>query len=134
MKSFTFKIISSDGKLYTEKVEELIVETTEGTIGILAGHASLVAELTISLLKVKNGDTTNVFAITGGFLSVNKNVATIVTEAFENSKDIDESRALDAKTKAEQLIKSLDFKKDSDEMKIAQMALNRAINRLNAIK
>ena len=43
MNSFPLKIVTPDGLKYDGTAEELIVRTTTGDIGILAGHISCVA-------------------------------------------------------------------------------------------
>ena len=45
MRSFPLKIVTPDGLLYDGQAEELIVRTTSGDMGILAGHISCVAPL-----------------------------------------------------------------------------------------
>ena len=45
MTSFPLKIVTPDGLLFDGQAEELIVRTTTGDIGILAGHINCVAPL-----------------------------------------------------------------------------------------
>ena len=40
MKSFPLKIVTPDGLQFDAEAEELIVRTTSGDVGILAGHIS----------------------------------------------------------------------------------------------
>ena len=43
MTPFELKIVTPDGLKYDGMAEELIVRTTDGDIGILAGHVNCVA-------------------------------------------------------------------------------------------
>lgn len=43
MTPFPLKIVTPDGLQYDQMAEELIVRTTSGDIGILAGHVNCVA-------------------------------------------------------------------------------------------
>ena len=45
MNTFSLKIVTPDGLQFDGQVEELIVRTTSGDMGILAGHISCVAPL-----------------------------------------------------------------------------------------
>ena len=45
MNTFSLTIVTPDGLLFEGKAEELIVRTTSGDLGILAGHINCVAPL-----------------------------------------------------------------------------------------
>ena len=45
MTSFPLKIVTPDGLAFSGEAEELIVRTTTGDMGILAGHINCVAPL-----------------------------------------------------------------------------------------
>ena len=45
MTTFSLKIVTPDGLQFDGQAEELIVRTTSGDIGIMAGHINCVAPL-----------------------------------------------------------------------------------------
>ena len=84
MKSkFPFKIISADGKVFTDNIDELYVTTKNGVIGILSGHFPLVAIVEISIIKIIKDNVVSYFSISGGVLNVEKDNAYILADTFE---------------------------------------------------
>lgn len=130
---FNFKIISGDGKVYSNSISELYVETTNGVIGILCGHLPLIATLPISVFHIKIDKDVVYFAISGGLLNVEKESTYILADTYEISSEIDKDRVLKTKEKAENKIKSL-TKDDEYDLKAAEFSLKKAINRLRLIK
>ena len=70
-------------------------------------------------------------AIAGGVLYVTPERVDIITDAIEFKEKIDVSRAERAKRHAEQMLKQ---KNDEAEQKLAEYALQRAINRIDVKK
>lgn len=89
MKSFKLKIITPEKVFFDEETEQIIVRTTEGDIGILAGHENYVADLPAGPFRVKIDGKFKVAAISGGALKVSKEAVTILAMAAEWAEDID---------------------------------------------
>ncbi|HAS79218.1 MAG TPA: F0F1 ATP synthase subunit epsilon, partial [Ruminococcus sp.] len=53
MTPFNLKIITPEKIFFDGKTEQLTVRTTEGDIGILAGHENFVANLPSGAMKIK---------------------------------------------------------------------------------
>lgn len=128
---FHLEIVTPDRVFYDNDVEMVIAKTTEGDIGILAGHIPLVAPLKISKLRIKQDGTEKEAAIAGGFIKVAKNGTTIIVDAAEWPEEIDEKRAEEAKERAE---KRLTSKGANIDTLRAEIALRKAINRLEISK
>lgn len=108
--------------------------TREGEIGILPGHINLIAPLKVSELKVRRVDDDNHvdwIAVNGGIIEIKDNVVTIVADSAERERDIDVSRAERAKLRAERAIEVAKQEHRPDEVQRAQVALRRALNRIN---
>lgn len=90
-KSFRVEVVSADERLYSGEATMLVAQTTDGEIGILAGHAPLLGQLTeggyIAVTEV-DGER-RVAGVTGGFLSVAEGVVTILAETAEWAEDVD---------------------------------------------
>lgn len=131
---FKFKMISIDGKVFEDEIEELYFEVPEkGLKGILANHINYVCPLFIGILyTVKNGHK-EYFAYSGGALSFKDNVATVLADTFEKSDELDRDRIEKTKEEAEKIINEI-----SDSTKIeyqdALFALKKASNRLRLLK
>ena len=67
MKEFHVQIVVPEGKVFDGSVNALSVMTTEGRIGILAGHTDLFAPLGIGELKLSCADGERRAACSGGF-------------------------------------------------------------------
>lgn len=130
---FLFRIISADGKVYSDSIEELYVETKNGIVGILYGHYPLVAAIKISILKLKKDNITFYISISGGILNVEKNTVYILADTFEEAKDLDKERILQSKKEAEEKLHSIS-KEDEIAIKNAEFQLKKALNRLRLVK
>lgn len=128
MKPFTLKIITPEKVFFDGETEQIIVRTTEGDIGVLAGHENYVADLPAGPFKVKSEGKFRIAAISGGVLKVSKESTTILAMAAEWAEEID----LDwAKRSQEDALKRLNESKSDYEHRLAEMKLKRALNRIN---
>ena len=125
---FGLEIVTPDKVFYKGTAEMVVVRTTEGDIGILHNHTPYVAGLSIGKLSVKQDGKFIEAAIAGGFIQVEKEKTTILTEAAEWAEDIDVERARKSKEEAENELKDAteNYKKEELELK-----LKKAINRIN---
>lgn len=129
MKTIKVNVVTPDGPVYDSDVEMVITRTKSGELGILPGHISLVAPLEISAVRLKIQGNTEQVAVSGGFLEVRPDQVTILAQAAELATDIDVERALKAKERAEQRLH--EQHQDDVDFRRAQLALQRAINRLS---
>ncbi|MFC6315504.1 F0F1 ATP synthase subunit epsilon [Lapidilactobacillus achengensis] len=136
-KVLTVNIVTPDGLVYDHHATMLVACAVDGDLGIMANHEPIIAPLKIGEVRVKrtdNPDHEDAVAVNGGFLEVNDNVASIVADSAERARDIDLKRAETARERAEKKIKVAEAQHDIDEVQRAQVALNRAINRINVSK
>lgn len=126
--TFKLTIVSPDGKKLVDDATICNVVTTNGTLGIMAHHLPLVGIIEISHLVYRNDNETHEFAISGGVLNVKDDEVIILAESFETPEEIDFKRAEEAKARAEKYLKSKDPNVD---MRRAELALKRALNRIN---
>ncbi len=103
-------------------------QTTDGDRGILPNHMPLVTSLKIGKMSSEENGVRNLYAVSGGLLYFNNNIAEILTDSIENKEEIDAERAKSAKQRAEE---RLSGKHENVDQKRAELALARALNRLN---
>ena len=88
-------LVSVEREIWSGEAEQVNARTTEGEIGILAGHTPLLGQLaegfTVTIRQSGGEDITA--AVHGGFLSVTDEGVTILAERAELSGEIDASRA-----------------------------------------
>lgn len=131
MKTVLVNVVTPDGPVYDADVEMVSVKAQSGELGILPGHIPMVAPLQIGAVRLKKGSSTELVAVSGGFIEVRPDNVTILAQAAELAESIDVVRAEEAKKRAEQ---RLNQKTDDIDFKRAELALRRAINRLNVTK
>lgn len=75
----TVSVVSADREVWTGEATQIVARTTEGEIGILAGHEPILAILAAGEVRVTTADGSVVTAnADDGFLSVQNDVVTIV--------------------------------------------------------
>lgn len=123
------KIITHEKIVFDSEIDELVVTTTSGQIGILKDHIPITTSLEIGVTKAKIGDSFKYFATMGGVFQFKENNAVILTDVCEDSCDIDVTRAKAAKERAEARLAEANAEIDTQR---AQAALARALARLQA--
>ena len=125
---FRLEIVTPDRSLFSGNVDMVILRTTEGDLGILARMEMTVAPLTVGALRLFNGDEETIASCSGGFVNVEKDLVTIITDAAEWAVDIDKARAEAARSRAKARVDQTNDK--SIDHSRAKIALMRAINRI----
>ena len=127
MNAFPLKIVTPDGMDFDGMVEELIVRTTTGDLGILAGHINCVAPLGMGMATILTEGKKRYGACMGGILSVMDGKATLVPTTFEWADEIDISRAEASYEQAQKVLSRKDA--SSAELQLAESRLRRALVR-----
>nr|WP_317357455.1 ATP synthase F1 subunit epsilon [uncultured Tyzzerella sp.] len=125
------RIVTPSKELYNDDATMVIMRGSNGDIGVLKGHQPLTTTLGYGLLKIKNGENELISTLFGGFVDVQPDVITILTDSAEWIDDIDIKRAEEAKLRAEKRLNSKDANIDFLR---AELALKRANLRLNSKK
>lgn len=128
MKTIKVSVVTPDGPVYEADVEMVSTKAKSGELGILPGHIPLVAPLEIGAVRLKKDGRTEFIAVSGGFLEVRPDKVTVLAQAAERAENIDVARAKAAKERAE---RRLQAKQDDVDFKRAELALRRALNRLD---
>jgi F-type H+-transporting ATPase subunit epsilon len=130
--ALTVRVIAPDKTVWDSEAEEVILPSTTGQLGILAGHAPLLTALDVGVMRVepiKNGCPSHLM---GGFAEVENDEVTILVNGAERGDAID----LDAaRTAFEEAQARLNQVKPEDRQAAiqAKQALKRARSRLQAV-
>ena len=127
MNSFDLKIVTPDGLAFDGKAEELIVRTTSGEMGIMAGHINCVAPLGMGRAMVLTEGQRKYAACIGGMVSMVDNKVTLVATTFEWADNIDLPRAQRSEERANQVLANKNASKQ--ELQLAEARLKRALVR-----
>ncbi|HEY7727588.1 MAG TPA: ATP synthase F1 subunit epsilon [Candidatus Eisenbacteria bacterium] len=105
---FRFRLVTPQRLLLETDVVSLLAPGSEGYLGVLAHHAPLITMLRPGRLEIRTAEGRVVhFAVTGGFLEVSGNRASVLADAAERAKEIDRSRAEAALRRAEKRLRHL---------------------------
>jgi F-type H+-transporting ATPase subunit epsilon len=73
-------VISPEAVLYEGTTDSVVAPAHDGEVGILTGHAPMMALLGKGVLRLGGGTGTQRFNVEGGFLQVVDNSVRVVTE------------------------------------------------------
>ena len=104
------------------------MKTTEGEIGVLAGHIPLTVILEPGILRIKQNGNEREAALHDGFVQIQKERVMILAESCEWPEEIDIRRAQEARKRAERRLKS--GVREVDTLR-AELALKKSLVRLN---
>ena len=127
MTTFPLKIVTSDGLQFDGQAQELVVRTTSGDTGILAGHADYVAPLGMGQAMAVIDGVKKYAAFIGGMLAVIDGKVTLVPTTFEWADQIDKARSLKSETNARAVLS--DKASSQTDLKLAEAKLKRALIR-----
>lgn len=132
MTPFHLKIVTPDGLQFDGMVEELIVRTTTGDMGVQAGHINCVAALGMGRATLIMNGEKRYAACIGGMLSVVNGAVTLVPTTFEWADKIDAARADAAANRAKSVLARRNI--SSTDIRIAEAKLKRALLRSSVAK
>ena len=132
MTLFRLKIVTPDGLQFDGTVEELIVRTTTGDMGVQAGHINCAAALGMGRATLIINGEKRYAACIGGMLSVVNGEVTLVPTTFEWADKIDEARAAAAANRAKAVLAKRGVK--HTDIMIAEAKLKRALLRSSVAK
>ena len=127
--TFQLEIVTPEKLVVKDQAEEMQIPGKNGYLGILPGHAPLIAELSVGQISYRNGIETHYLCVAWGFAEVLPDKVTILAETAERGEEVDCARARQAKERAEKRLSSGD---PAIDVQRAQDALARANARLEA--
>jgi len=88
------RLITPEKVLFEGEVRSVVAPAMDGMLGVLGGHAPLMAALGSGVLKLATGSDSSFYAVAGGFLQVkDNNVIVLADKAVDGSGvDITEQR------------------------------------------
>merc|ERR1712066_622400 len=106
--------------LWDGPVEEALLSTTTGLMGILPNHAPLLTALEIGPLRLRNENKEWLsFAVMGGFATIKDNSLTLIVNQAESGTSLDKASVEDKLSKAKAALDSAGSPADLIEAQIA---------------
>lgn len=91
MAELNVELVAVEQRLWSGTARMVVAQTTEGEIGVMAGHEPVLGQLVeggVVAITTTDGERV-VAAVDGGFLSVTATTVTVLAESAEWAKDID---------------------------------------------
>ena len=71
-KKFNVQILTPETKAFDEEIEEMVLQTSSGEIGILADHENLISDLKVGEAKIVRDGKSEILALGDGFIKIEK--------------------------------------------------------------
>lgn len=126
---FTLTMLTSDGKKHNGEYARISLPTDDGVRTILANHMDVVVPVEIGKVKLIKDKQSDTVVISEGIFNFKDNQAHLFVRTFEFADEIDKVRAKQAKERAEARLQD---KLSTREMQEIELALKRALTRLNS--
>ncbi len=118
-------LVIPDRELWSGEARTVIAKTTEGDIGVLAGHSPVFGILADgSLVEIFTEDSSVKAAVSGGFLSVADNRVSILAAQAQHGEDVNVAATREELAAA--LAEASPTAEDSPETKYARALLRAA--------
>ena len=112
MSSIKINIVSSSEEIYSGEASMVYATGSLGELGIAPGHTPLLTGLAPGPVRVQNGDEEETFFCSGGFVEVQPDMVTILSDTAERADSLDEAEAIKAQELAQKELSDRDADMD----------------------
>jgi len=127
-KTFKFEVVTPEKVFYSDEVELIIFNRSDGEMGVMSGHEPMVVAMDIGELKITKDDKTIIAAVADGFIEITEHGVTAIVDSAEWPEEIDVERANRAMKLAEDRLKE---NRDNKRMEaLLKASIHRARNRI----
>jgi len=123
----TLEIVTPDRKVLSTDVDEVVLPSMNGSMGVLPGHAPLLCQLEVGEMSYRQGGERKFLAVSGGFAEILREKVSVLARTSETAEEIDLERANKARAAAEEGAKP---GAAPDVFAQAEVALKRALCRI----
>ena len=122
------EIVTPDSKIYSEDVEMVTLPGIEGELGIFPMHVPLMTQVVAGEVIARKNAQDYYLAIGGGFVEITGERVAILTDMAIRAENIDESKAEEARRRAEA---RLNERLSDEESAMVSAALAHSLAQLN---
>jgi F-type H+-transporting ATPase subunit epsilon len=122
------EIVTPEAKVYSEDVDMVTLPGVEGEMGIFPMHIPLMTQIAAGEIVARKGGQDFFLAVGEGFVEVTGDRGAILTDMAIQADDIDETRAEEARKRAEARLAE---KLNDEETATVQAALLHSLTQLN---
>jgi F-type H+-transporting ATPase subunit epsilon len=125
---FRLEIVTPEAKSFSDDVDQVVIPGSEGEFGVLPGHERLVAQIRIGELAVLQRGQLFHLAVGEGFVEVQPDRVSVLTDMAIKAEDINEVEVEKARQRAEEALKQ---KLSSEEEATVSAALQKSLVQLH---
>ncbi len=123
-------IVSATESLYSGEAKCVFAPGSNGELGIYPQHLALLSTLKPGEVRVETESGIESIYVSGGIVEIQPNIVTIFSDTAIRAHDLDESKALEAKARAEEAMLDAD---SSHDISSTQAALAESMVQLQMI-
>jgi len=125
-------VVSAEEGIFSGEAEFVVLPGVMGELGVYPKHTPLITQIRPGPVRIKEpGKEEEIIFVQGGFLEVQPDVVTVLSDTAIRARDLDEAKALEAKRRAEEALQN---KTSSQEIATAEGELASAVAQLAAIR
>ena len=126
-------VVSAEESIFSGDAEFVVLPGVMGELGVYPRHTPLITQIQPGQVRIKVPGQVEelIIFVQGGFLEVQPDVVTVLSDTAIRAHDLDEAKALEAKRRAEE---SLQNKTSKEEIATAEGELASAVAQLAAIR
>jgi F-type H+-transporting ATPase subunit epsilon len=126
-------VVSLVESIYSGEAEFVVLPGVMGELGVYPKHTPLITQIKPGEVRIKPAgqDEEQIVFVQGGFLEVQPDVVTVLSDTAIRARDLDEAKALEAKQRAEEAMQN---KTSKEEIAKAEGELAGALAQLAAIR
>lgn len=126
-------VVSAEASIFSGEAEFVVLPGVMGELGIFPKHTPLITQIKPGAVRIKvpGQSEEQVVFVQGGFLEVQPDVVTVLSDTAIRAKDLDEAKALQAKEAAEEAMQN---KASKEDIARAEAELAGAVAQLAAIR
>ena len=121
------EVVTPEAKIYSEDVEMVTLPGSEGEMGVYPMHVPLMTQVNAGELIVRKDGQDHFLAVGEGFVEITGDHVAIMTDMAMKADDIDETKAEEARKRAEA---RLSEKLGAEEQATVQAALMHSMAQL----
>ena len=122
------EIVTPESKTYSEQVEMVTLPGVEGELGIFPMHVPLMTQIVPGEVMVRKDGQDFFLAVGEGFVEITGESVAILTDLAIKADDIDETKADEARKRAEERLQE---KLTDEEQAVVSSALAQSLAQLN---
>ena len=126
-------VVSAEESIYSGEAEFVVLPGVMGELGVYPKHTPLITQIKPGEVRIKvpgQAEEQIVF-VQGGYLEIQPDIVTVLSDTAIRAKDLDEAKALQAKQAAEQAMQN---KASKEDVARAEAELAGAVAQLAAIR